>query len=329
MAGSISVKGTTAHAPAPKVPALKPGYYAAPKGVAPGWVIRYENGVPVGMEKINNSGQPGMDNSNVGIAPGYMLVVGADGKPQMVKGDAAGASKAAPAAAPGQPDDAAAKKMVDPFLTADDLRLDSEFVTGAQTQNQGLESALTDLTANTGFSLQQNEQNAKAGFSNTNDDAAARGIFQSSIRDGGLADIEAKRATTADQLTSALTRAQIDTNAQKTILWNAIQSHQKWKNDKAIENAAAINSQIQPTTDPSAGQAPTTKPVSSAPSVPVPAAVNKPAVKAPQTPPTGGTSPIVTGQAPQHSTYSNVDTAKPKVVKPKAPTKPKTFNSSR
>lgn len=117
-----------------------------------------------------------------------------------------------------------------------------------------IDGALRNLATQTAYQETQIDDGARKATSATNDNAAARGISRSSIRDGGLADIEAQRVLQKNYLEDQLSTAKITADAKKAALTTHATGYIKGLDAQAVANADEINKQIQP--DPRASLSP-------------------------------------------------------------------------
>jgi hypothetical protein len=105
----------------------------------------------------------------------------------------------APATIPAPPDRPASRRgHVDPFFRPEDLITQDNFWSQWNTTFADLDRQLGDLQRNTTFQRAQLADQHKSNVSGINDDAAARGLSHSSIRDGNQAQ-EQTNFTRADQ----------------------------------------------------------------------------------------------------------------------------------
>lgn len=141
-------------------------------------------------------------------------------------------------AAPG----ASGSATVEPFLTAEDLFRHNDAWKSYQDQLSQLELELSGLETNTNFELGENDRNLVKGQSSAKDQAAGRGIYNSSIKDAELFDLEAtrnmRRTFLQGQLSSAAARA---ARLKKNLddWWTQFLSDE---NTKKVQNAAAVSS---------------------------------------------------------------------------------------
>lgn len=128
------------------------------------------------------------------------------------------------------------------------------FLTGGQTvdrtqaqlshdqQVQDLQDQLATATLNAGYQKKAIEQSRGKGVSGTQDDAAARGIFQSSIKDGQIYDINAQAANQQQQLSDQLTALTTSVTSRINLLDQALVNINNGYNQMSTENASQIDS---------------------------------------------------------------------------------------
>lgn len=174
---------------------------------------------PAGRQKLND-----IRNGYVQISPAGIAALNAikNGQPT-------------PAAAP------AAPARVDPFLTADDLQAINQFNTDLATKLQGIDTGLANAETDTKFQTTQTDNAAKQSSSAAQDDAISRGIFQSSIKDATLYDIEAQRSLSDKFLQDKLTTARLDAGTNKQILGTAKTNFDAAMIQRQADNAQGVN----------------------------------------------------------------------------------------
>jgi len=192
------------------------------------------------------------------------------------------AAPAAPAA-PEQPQ-APANVPTNPFLTAADLQAINEFTTQWALRFSEIDKDLANLRADTDFRKKATDKQAKVGTSNTQDSAAARGLFMSSIKDAQLFDIEGERASQQAFLDAAMTRAVEEANNEKTYFETVV----KYNFDQnmltqQVENARAVDASKPPPPTPTA-PAPAAPVAPTAPAQPSSQAGQQPTTSRPQRP---------------------------------------------
>lgn len=155
----------------------------------------------------------------------------------------------APAAPPPAP------KPIEPFFSADDLSSLAQFTQSFETQMADLDRAFGDLKVQTTYEKTNVDREAKQGTASATDQMIARGLFQSSIKDAALIDIEAQRQLQQKFLDDRLVTAELDTSRKKKILQDGKTGFENALNLKAVENAAQVSAAQAPPPAP-AGEAP-------------------------------------------------------------------------
>jgi hypothetical protein len=167
----------------------------------------------------------------------------------------------ATATAPGAP---AAPPPVSPFLTSGDFDAINSFYTDLNTKLGDIKATVGTFDPTTGtwsggteqadteFQTAQTDKAAKANTGAAQDDAAARGIFQSSIKDATLYDIEAQRSLSDKFLNDKLTADRLAAGTNMQILANSKAAFDKNYGSvdangnpifgrRAFENAQGVN----------------------------------------------------------------------------------------
>ena len=145
------------------------------------------------------------------------------------------APKPAAAPAPAQP------VAVEGFLSGLDLQGFNEFMTNYQTSIEDIDNQLAGLKTDTAFQKTGNNKAAKENTNESNDAMAARGLFQSSVKDAAVYDIEATRALSNKFLDDKLTESTLNAGTRKRTL-----AEGKKRFDEAMilrkgENAQSVN----------------------------------------------------------------------------------------
>ncbi len=125
----------------------------------------------------------------------------------------------------------------------------------------GLEQQLTDAPINTHTAIQAAQQTAATDTNTTNQSTAARGLFQSSIRDSDLNDIASTLTTRTNLLNTNLATLTTGINGQIGNLDTNWGNTQGLYNANAVVNAQAVAPNVPPAT-------PATPAVPKAPSAP-------------------------------------------------------------
>lgn len=260
-----------------KTPAKKPpkvikpptggGTISTPNGVAPGYGVAYDaNGKPISLGALNQQSA----HSSVGLADGVGVQYDANGKPigfvnvnqttGAVKGPYGETPAAAPAAAAPAP---IVVPPIQPFFSADDLLTSANFWTQWNGTFAALDKQLADLVTDTELKRGDLVRSRDQSLANTDDNAAARGVQRSSIRDGERASTTAEAGRADKQLTDNVTSATADVEKQKTdFQTNVLPTFNAAQSQSAVENAAAANSVVReaqaatPATEPAPAAAP-------------------------------------------------------------------------
>jgi hypothetical protein len=186
-------------------------------------------------------GTAGKTTSSLGSASPRPAPVAVGGGPQV-------ASTARPPAAPGvpapgaaAPTPPAAPKLVDPFLTADDMLAVNDWLTGFSSQLLEIDTNIANLGIDTAFQKGQNDRAATVNRTAADDAMAGRGIFTSSLRNAAVYDIEASRALANTYLDNKLNEAVTTGAASKALLATAKVQFDAGMSAKAAQNAKAVN----------------------------------------------------------------------------------------
>jgi hypothetical protein len=158
---------------------------------------------------------------------------------------------------------------IQPFQTSDDMMnvADSEFDLGQGLAD--LDKGFADLKTNVDYEKRQVDKSEVASKNTTIDDMIARGLGQSSIRDGEIYDIQATASMRRNFLDTTLGSAEIALGTNKARLQKRHDDIQKAIDQKAMENAAALAAQ---TPDYVPGQEPTEGQIVPIPGMTAPAA---------------------------------------------------------
>lgn len=143
-----------------------------------------------------------------------------------------------------------------PFLTADDILQVANLNFNSANSEADVNRQLSDLTTDTKYAKTQNEDVARKNTAAAAENAAARGIFQSSIKDAALYDIAAQKAIRQGQLDDHLHTAQVDADRRKQLIRAQLEAAAAAMQQRAVENAAAANAnQPAPVPDRAAADA--------------------------------------------------------------------------
>jgi hypothetical protein len=127
---------------------------------------------------------------------------------------------------------------VEPFLTPEQMQALSQATRDYNIQVNDLDYALGIQKIDTAYQQGELDKQATAQTASTTDDMIRRGLFQSSIRDGALADITGTNATSKARLNDLLTAATIHTDTSERVLGHALDDMRSNYNVLAAQNAA-------------------------------------------------------------------------------------------
>lgn len=158
------------------------------------------------------------------------------------------AAQAPAAGAPGAPGSAGAAPTTtpraDPFYNGQNQVDLANLNFDTSTGSADIDTQLKNLGLSTTYQQGQIDTSAKQNTGAANDNAAARGIFGSSIQKGNLADIEASRVVQRNYLDDQLKIATTAGEARKLALSNHARDVIGGLDQQAIGNADEINRQI-------------------------------------------------------------------------------------
>jgi hypothetical protein len=186
----------------------------------------------------------------------------AAGTPSFQAGQGYAAGTPKPGSTPATPPAAASPvPLIDPFLRPEDLQALADFNFNEAGSLADIDRGLSDLTTQTAYDRQQVDRQAKQGASDATDNAVARGLFRSSIKDATLYDIEGQRVRQQQLFTDRLSNAAMDADRRKAILRQARAELDKRLADQAVANAreASANQPVA-TPQPAAPAAQAAKP---------------------------------------------------------------------
>ncbi len=171
--------------------------------------------------------QPAMSGSTGGQASGVTVPAGA-------------ASGAGPGAGPGAPPPPSAA-VIDPFLRPEDLQALADFNFGQANSLADIDRGLADLATQTAYDRVQVDKGAKQGSSDATDNAIARGLFRSSVKDATLYDIEGQRVRSQQLFTDRQNNATLDADRRKSILKQAQDALAERMRQQAVSNAREVS----------------------------------------------------------------------------------------
>jgi hypothetical protein len=151
-----------------------------------------------------------------------------------------------------------------PFLTGEQQLSQVDSQTQHDSQVQDLLNQLAQAQVQAGYQKKDIERARVGGVSNSQDDAAARGIFQSSIKDGQIYDINAQAAQHQQQVSDQLTALQSSVSSRINLLDEALRRSAGAFNQMGVDNASQIDtgsstSYASANPSPAAGQSPGAK----------------------------------------------------------------------
>ena len=151
----------------------------------------------------------------------------------------------APAPAAGQPGGAPVKPAdVNPFFTPQDLQSINDFNTRYAIDLANIDFELGNLQSDTTYQKGNNDKQARENTAQAADQMAARGLFQSSVKDAALYDIEASRSLANKFLDDKLTAATLNAGTQKKILGDSKKRFDEAINSQGVQNAAEQNATL-------------------------------------------------------------------------------------
>lgn len=126
---------------------------------------------------------------------------------------------------------------ITPFMTADDMLSAGEAREKYAGTLNDLDYALSEMRSSSAFDRAQSYKDQTAASARADSSAAGRGLFNSSIRDAALYDVDATAAVQRNELDRKLDTAALDTQRQKLAAQSAWSSFQSAMNRKMVENA--------------------------------------------------------------------------------------------
>lgn len=151
-----------------------------------------------------------------------------------------------------------------PFLTGEQQLGQSDTQRDHDIQVQDLQNHLAQAVANSKESRYNIERGRVRGVAGTQDNAAARGIFQSSIKDGQIFDINAQAAHQQQQVTDQLSALQTSVASRINLLDEALRRSQASFNQMVVDNASQIDTGYATSYKPANSSSPATKPAAGA-----------------------------------------------------------------
>lgn len=213
---------------------------------------------------------------------------------------------AAPAAASSAP---APSRHVDPFLTPEEQLAWDQTRGNAAQQVIDLNYNLSKSQADTAYGITQAQQQAEKDTATTIDNMIGRGLYQSSIKDGDIADVTRTSALRQDYLKSALSSMDLYTKSRVQSITDSLAQQQVSINQQMIANAQGI----EPTPDPTPATNTAAAPAAPA-AVPYVAQAKPVVASVAKQPTTGGTATVApqSGYAAPAKTKSTLSISKGK-----------------
>jgi len=178
------------------------------------------------------------------LAPGFTVVNGVlhfNGQPLPNGGQFSASGMYTPPPAPDQPAPSPAPPP-DPFLRADDIMAQQAFYAQWNGQLAQLDQQLGDLKSSTGYDKTRLAEKSRYDKRDIDDDAAARGIFQSSIRGGERAQEQTALTRNQGQLDDRLSAYETYVNGLKNNYDTVVRPQfEAAMNQKAVENARGVD----------------------------------------------------------------------------------------
>jgi hypothetical protein len=141
-----------------------------------------------------------------------------------------------------------------PFLSAEDLINLAQFSGANESTLAQIDAALAQQQTDTAYQKKQLDKDALKATTNTQDQMAARGLFQSSIKDAALYDIEGQKTMRQGLLDDQLHNAQLSASRQKQIIQDSIARMNAAMSLRAVENAGNASQGAPNTTGAGGGQ---------------------------------------------------------------------------
>jgi hypothetical protein len=125
---------------------------------------------------------------------------------------------------------------ISPFLRAEDLAALADFNFGNANSLSDIDRGLADLATETNFNRGQVDHQAAEAKSSATDNAIARGLFQSSIKDATLYDIEGQRARQQQLYSDRVSNAVMDADRRKRTIQQAQEAMSNRLANQAVQN---------------------------------------------------------------------------------------------
>lgn len=127
-----------------------------------------------------------------------------------------------------------------PFKTSDNIFAEAEARRQYEQRMLDVDAQLARQNIDTQYQAGQIDKGAAVSRRDTNDAAAARGIFRSSLRDADLFDIDATAAIKKDYLNRQLDTSTLNAQSNKTIAQTAYDTFMAGLNQAQAENAQSL-----------------------------------------------------------------------------------------
>lgn len=147
---------------------------------------------------------------------------------------------------------------VQPFNTPDELQQKADRFAQLQTGLFDLDYSVKKMGADNDFQKGEIEHNLKLNVAGTIDNMIARGLGQSSVKDGEINDLNATAAIRKQYLDTTLNAATIDAQRRASVLNDQYGTFLNTLNQMAVGHASDLNANQPPTAPVSPGSVPNT-----------------------------------------------------------------------
>jgi hypothetical protein len=130
---------------------------------------------------------------------------------------------------------------IEPFLTGNDMMEQADSNFNLESGLYDLDTALSKLSTDTEYNKKQITKSEGEAKSATVDNMIARGLFNSSVKDGEIYDIQATATMRRNFLDTTFKTAEMETGIRKGALRSRADAIQKAIDRKAAENAQLAN----------------------------------------------------------------------------------------
>jgi hypothetical protein len=138
---------------------------------------------------------------------------------------------------------------IQPFMTPDDLMEQLSFDQTRDERFRESDAAVATAKADRDYNLHQLHENFLKSTANTTDEMIGRGLFQSSIKDAALYDLEAQRAIQDRYLNEAFRNQEIAAQSVKDAYLGEGGYNQRFQsalNQRMVQNAQGLNDEREP-----------------------------------------------------------------------------------